>query len=954
MSYLEKITFLVLVVFSSSFSFAQTCGEEVVISICDMSIIDSDNSDGNNIPDGIINLYDEYVTQNPLITPVDNGTWVIINQQLRASLDTATGDLSLWDLPRASETVDDYVFELTNAQCTSGVALTLKLILGPYSGIARVTSPTNDISLESCDSDIVDMNNTLLNDISNGIPPGHLNGTWSYDGTSTIVTRAGGSSWTFEIPYDSSEVFNQEVFEFTYTVLGIGPCDPVQQTTVKISVTRQVSAGSASLIFICEDEFEDPNNIYENDIMLSDDEYLLNEDLGGNWVPDITGEIDGPTDQTVNIRRIYDQLVADKGIRFGCETYDFKYGVQKRSVVCVPDTATVQFSIYEKLRPFGQSPTVPVPEFCANTPESVSLYSLLEFTEEVTPSGPVSFEYNDDRFTNWRLISGNSDLGLVTQTSIPPPGYSSFATITTNNIPGEYVFEYAVHPRINCAPMDLMVFCNPYSLNVPVGSFCDLPCDVLTGQVRIIINPVDYAGEDTPSAQMLIPEFCESEGTIDLRSVLETNGDAIATTGIWTDDDGLVVPNDFPIPTLNTELQNFNFTYTTTTDKGCIDSATLTIRIYKEPNAGVGGPFSVCRLDENRDAITIDLFSFLTGAADTNGFWTEERSGYNSNLVADPAPHLGRLNLASGWPSGTYVYTVPSNSGCTTSDVSSIELTINESIPEIENVSGIFCKEEGQTNLFNLLPQNTNLSGVFTVGNNTDGAIVPNGGFVFADLPGDLYNFTYTVNDDNCFSTSANVEVLIIDTRQPDVVSPTEFCILEAATLASVEQVAYSDIDETLDDVVWYAAPDGDQTVPLNTLLIDGQKLYVAVQADGCESTRLEVTFNILNLGEGDCTLEFQDGVTPDVPGENDSFNITQWRDQNFNIPTVFETFELQIFNRYGTLVYKANQSTEEFRGIGNTGIQLGKNLPSGVYFYVLNPNKNDNRPIQGNFYLSK
>ncbi|TYP75059.1 T9SS type B sorting domain-containing protein [Aquimarina intermedia] len=133
---------------------------------------------------------------------------------------------------------------------------------------------------------------------------------------------------------------------------------------------------------------------------------------------------------------------------------------------------------------------------------------------------------------------------------------------------------------------------------------------------------------------------------------------------------------------------------------------------------------------------------------------------------------------------------------------------------------------------------------------------------------------------------------------------------------------------------------------------------YIAnVDTDNCESGRLAVPIVIHNTGErfsnGElCTLEFQDGVSPNGDIQNDSFAL--FIEEVYNIPIAFPDFDLKIYNRYGSLVFDGNRNTEEFRGESNVSIRLGDDLPSGTYFYIFNPNFDNNLPIQGSFYLSR
>ena len=86
---------------------------------------------------------------------------------------------------------------------------------------------------------------------------------------------------------------------------------------------------------------------------------------------------------------------------------------------------------------------------------------------------------------------------------------------------------------------------------------------------------------------------------------------------------------------------------------------------------------------------------------------------------------------------------------------------------------------------------------------------------------------------------------------------------------------------------------------------------------------------------------------TPNNDGFNDYFNIQGLYD-------VFEQHELLIYNRYGTLIFKGD-NLKKWDGKANQGLtNVGKVLPVGTYFYVLNL-KDPNFKIQtGWVYLTK
>ncbi|MGL2964786.1 gliding motility-associated C-terminal domain-containing protein [Flavobacterium sp. RSB2_4_14] len=85
------------------------------------------------------------------------------------------------------------------------------------------------------------------------------------------------------------------------------------------------------------------------------------------------------------------------------------------------------------------------------------------------------------------------------------------------------------------------------------------------------------------------------------------------------------------------------------------------------------------------------------------------------------------------------------------------------------------------------------------------------------------------------------------------------------------------------------------------------------------------------------------------ISANNDSLNDTLIIDGLYNI---FLNFKLEIFNRWGRLVWTGNQNTESWNGYIKNGIG-NENAPDGTYFYILFLNDTDYpKPITGFLYL--
>ena len=73
------------------------------------------------------------------------------------------------------------------------------------------------------------------------------------------------------------------------------------------------------------------------------------------------------------------------------------------------------------------------------------------------------------------------------------------------------------------------------------------------------------------------------------------------------------------------------------------------------------------------------------------------------------------------------------------------------------------------------------------------------------------------------------------------------------------------------------------------------------------------------------------------------------------NLFNIYPNFELNIYSRYGNLIYQGSNNDVFWNGIANKGIAFNNQLvPTGVYFYVLHLN-DPQYPNQfiGNVYIN-
>ncbi|GEC79830.1 hypothetical protein FAQ01_27000 [Flavobacterium aquatile] len=89
------------------------------------------------------------------------------------------------------------------------------------------------------------------------------------------------------------------------------------------------------------------------------------------------------------------------------------------------------------------------------------------------------------------------------------------------------------------------------------------------------------------------------------------------------------------------------------------------------------------------------------------------------------------------------------------------------------------------------------------------------------------------------------------------------------------------------------------------------------------------------------------------VSANNDNYNETFFIK---GLSDIFINFELEVYNRWGRLVWQGNNQTEDWDGFSTKGFRLDNDLsPKGTYYYLLFLNDPDYpQPLTGFLYLEK
>lgn len=126
-------------------------------------------------------------------------------------------------------------------------------------------------------------------------------------------------------------------------------------------------------------------------------------------------------------------------------------------------------------------------------------------------------------------------------------------------------------------------------------------------------------------------------------------------------------------------------------------------------------------------------------------------------------------------------------------------------------------------------------------------------------------------------------------------------------------------------------------------VLTTPKTIYIRIENEHCH------TISHFDLQTKPCPPVVYNHFTPNEDGFNDGFYIDGLRD-------IFKNFKLEIYNRWGTLVWTGDNNTPDWDGYANKGILFSKKqLPAGTYYYILYLNEPEfEKPMTGWVFLNK
>ncbi len=356
------------------------------------------------------------------------------------------------------------------------------------------------------------------------------------------------------------------------------------------------------------------------------------------------------------------------------------------------------------------------------------------------------------------------------------------------------------------------------------------------------------------------------------------------------------------------------------------------VAVNADPTCPILPDTATVEIDQVHPPVNITLVSPMTycDPANGNGVASADVNGstfgfifewYEESLSNTPAFFTG--SQATSLKATTYfVKAIDQVSGCDGSNSITIPLEpMIIAIPDIDVLSNhTDCQEP-----------NGALSA--SVGGNTgdyifqwyDGTSVKNSpdaqGEIYHDLAEGTYTVTATDRISGCVSPPASKPILRLFTL-PEFTIDTKAteCSLQNGT-AEIVILNNSDIETVEWSVDEFTAPFSTD-FSINGLT-PGSYIVKATSSLNCSDT---LHFTIKT------EIAVYNGVSANNDNMNDYFDISCIEN--------FPTNNVRIFNRSGTLVYEVkgyNNQDVMFNGVSNRGVNvLGKDLPEGTYFYII------------------
>ena len=911
-------------------------------------------------------------------SPTAGGTWSISDPIYRGFLNETTGIVNLWRINRFGE----HSFTYTNTACNESATVTINL--GGYPGEDNVDGGAN-----ACGDDSNVNMFSFLDNVSSGLGVDR-NGIW----TETTIPISGALSGS---SFDAS-IVEHGIYTFTYTVAAVDTCLE-EISNVVLEVHESAEPGIPEPINLCETE---DMSIYTN-VNLHDQ--LDGEDPNGIWSDNnATGQLSDSFDTFINIEEIYNT--------FGPGEYSYTYTVFPSHPVCEDQTSTVTIFIEEEYTLMGTSS---ISDNCVGVPLTMNIVydtSLLP-TGAHSDFYQISYQVYDsnnilvDNLTvfDYTISSGSfsipipekSNSGIYTAllTNISNTELTQFCdisldvqettfvvqnpTITVQDICiGEDAIFLLQNVLDDTGALSNETFSIEYLITDPDINITNQnigPISFANGEASFVIDSallqnansnVEYTIQIISPLNIALSCFADSfivhPIPEDIQLSLEvdnqcnaTNMEVIVTAPPLADGEYNVTYEVTEVNSSEVLIEN-SITFIGGTANYSVDISSLVEGDYEVVLSSTQNDTTPCRTVFDFELIENFSIGGIPPPPELDAGQNFCFSDYSPN-----GPAISDIIVNSGdnltWYADTttttpldpstllidgedyYVTSTDPNNSCQSSERSVVVVSVitTEMVTTLE-ANPIFCGSDNAT-IANL-NASTNGGSLVWYDSETGGAILNESTLL---IDGNSYYAVENIN--GCESTvRLQINVTVITPPTPILNGDSNFCGLDNPTLLDLEDRI---TPEDGFNIVWYDVPQNG--VPLDLFdELQNQATYYASSLDpvyGCESEeRLQVTITLSECDPEEYDFFIPDGFSPNGDGRNDTYYIP-------NVEFFYPDFTLEIVNRYGQTLFKGNKNNPAWDGSNN---KSGNDTTNGVYFYILNYNKDNLKPKQGKLYLSK
>ena len=742
----------------------------------------------------------------------------------------------------------------------------------------------------------------LFNAFDGTVMGPHSNGRWTNSSGQYVPSSL-----------DIGKIDQKMTIQFTYTVPPVLECSATAKSVnVLVTILRKPQTGKVTNLTLCGTTgLADYTNLDMNDL-------LTGEDPGGRWVGlGITSE----TDHNVNLQEVFNT--------YGASEYTYEY-----TVFAVPDNNVCR------------DMTVPV---------TITLEKRLDFTgakvavsKDICESEITTATYSA-RITQGPDSIPNGEYNVSFSVVGPTSGSE---TVKANFINGvlNFPIKSSFFQKVGKFTVTITSIVSTSSKNSCVNIFSPFATDLtiyplprLDGGV-LTINSV--CQNDTASAQITAAQLLDG----DYRVTYNITGDNLATaqTANFKAMGGkgtFEIPGSLNVKSGLSVITILNIINITTPAPQCSNSANVSGNLTINPLPNV----SAVKIVVNDNCYNEPFSASVSGL----GTLTKAKLSYtlsDSNVSTLQTVDLTIVNGNSSFP-------IPSslllNSGSTTISASSLTnsitgctnaLNVNDVflvnvLPVAPNaINQPFCKADRAT-VGDLRPQGNQYKWYIS-----DASTIP-----LADTyllkSEDYYVREFSVA--GCKSSATKITVVVNDTPAP-ILNPDgkDFCGLKNPTISDLSKAT-----NVASTVAWYDAADNGNLLTSTTLLVDKATYFGfdLSNATGCISDNyLEVTVSLLDCDTSQYKFFIPDGFSPNGDNVNDTFRIP-------DIEFLYPNYTLEIFNRYGNVMFKGNINKPDWDGKNDESAGFGDGIaPNGVYFYIINFNKDNRRAEQGRLYLNR